>query len=139
MAELNVRQEKRDQLAREMQAAGVREEDLKESYILGTGPGGQKINKSSVCVMLIHEASGQVVKCATTRSRALNRYYARKILCERILAEREGVLSAKQQEMERIRRQKRRRSRRQQARMVDAKRRHGDVKATRRKIVPGDE
>ncbi|MFU8779662.1 MAG: peptide chain release factor family protein [Kiritimatiellia bacterium] len=139
MAELHVRLEKRDQLAREMEAAGVREDDLKESFILGAGPGGQKVNKSSVCVMLIHQPSGKVVKCSQTRSRALNRYYARKILCERILAERDGVRSKRQQEMERIRRQKRRRSRRQQARILDSKRQHGALKASRRKVSPGEE
>jgi len=139
MPELQVRAEKQEQLAREMAQAGVREADLAESFILGSGPGGQKVNKSSVCVMLVHASSGQVVKCARTRSRALNRYYARKILCERILAEREGVLSARQQEMERVRRQKRRRTRRQKARMLDAKRRQGELKVSRRRVLPGEE
>ena len=139
MAEFRVRAEKQAQLAREMEQAGVREEDLKESFVLGSGPGGQKVNKTSVCVMLSHAPSGNVIKCAKTRSRALNRYYARKILCERILAARDGIRSARQQEMERVRRQKRRRSRRQKARMLEAKRQHGELKASRRRIIPGEE
>ena len=138
MAELNVRAEKREQLAAMMRKAGVREEELKESFILGSGPGGQKVNKSSVCVMLVHESSGQVVKCSQTRSRALNRYYARKILCERILEERDDIQSARQQKRERIRRQKRRRSRKQRARMLEDKRRHSSKKALRRRVDPGE-
>jgi len=139
MAELNVRSEKREQLAAMMRDAGVQEEDLKESFILGSGPGGQKVNKSSVCVMLVHEASGQVVKCSQTRSRALNRYYARKILCERILEERDDIRSARQQEWERIRRQKRRRSRKQRARILEEKRKRSEIKSLRRNVKPGEE
>lgn len=139
MVELNVRSEKREQLAKMMQHADVREEDLTESFILGSGPGGQKVNKSSVCVMLIHGPTGKVVKCAQTRSRALNRYYARKILCERILEERNDILSARQQAWERVRRQKRRRSRKQRARILEDKRQHSQTKALRRKVIPGEE
>ena len=139
MVELRVRAEKREQLDEMMRHAGVREDDLTESFILGSGPGGQKVNKSSVCVMLIHAPTGKVVKCAQTRSRALNRYYARKILCERILEERNDILSARQQEWERVRRQKRRRSRKQRARILAEKRQHSETKALRRRVVPGDE
>ncbi len=139
MAELNVRAEKREQLAAMMRNAGVQEEDLKESFILGSGPGGQKVNKSSVCVMLVHDKSGQVVKCSQTRSRALNRYYARKILCERILEERDDIRSARQQEWERIRRQKRRRSRKQRARILEEKRKRSEIKSLRRNVKPGAE
>ena len=139
MAELNVRAEKREQLAQMMQHAEIREEDLTESFILGSGPGGQKVNKSCVCVMLVHKPTGQVVKCAQTRSRALNRYYARKILCERILEERNDMLSARQQAWERVRRQKRRRSRKQRARILADKRQRSETKALRRKVTPGEE
>ncbi len=139
MVELNVRAEKREQLADMMRHAEVLEKDLDESFILGSGPGGQKVNKSSVCVMLVHQPTGKVVKCAQTRSRALNRYYARKILCERILEERDDIQSARQQEWERIRRQKRRRSRKQRARMLEEKRQRSEIKSLRRKVIPGEE
>jgi len=139
MAELNVRAEKREQLAAMMLHAGVDEKDLDESFILGSGPGGQKVNKSSVCVMLVHGPSGKVVKCAQTRSRALNRYYARKILCERILEERNDIRSARRQECERVRRQKRRRSRKQRARILEEKRQRSETKSLRRKVIPREE
>jgi protein subunit release factor B len=134
MVELSVKAEKQAQLARDMSKAGVYEQDLEESFILGSGPGGQKVNKSNVCVMLVHQPSGEVVKCARTRSRALNRYYARKILCERILSAREDVKTAREQEREKIRRQKRRRSRKQKAKMLADKRHRSEIKATRKKV-----
>ena len=66
------------------------------------------------------------------RSQALNRYLARSELCARIEQRLRGAASARQQEIERIRRQKRRRSRRQKANMLADKRLHSAKKAGRR-------
>ncbi len=68
----------------------------------------------------------------------MNRYLARRELCERIAEKLHGEKTRKQQEREKIRRQKRRRSRRQTALMVDAKKKHGAKKALRRKPGPDD-
>lgn len=138
MVELNVRAEKQAQLARDMGKAGVREQDLEESFVLGSGPGGQKVNKTNICVVLVHTPSGQVVKCAKTRSRALNRYYARKILCERILSEREDIETAREKEIAKIRRQKRRRSRRQKAKILADKRHRSEIKTSRKRVDPSE-
>ena len=48
--------------------------------IVGFGPGGQKINKTSSCVQLKHIPTGIIVKCQETRSREENRKIARRIL-----------------------------------------------------------
>ena len=114
----------------------IREEDLVEKFITGSGSGGQKINKTSSCVYLKHEPTGIEIKCQRERSRELNRYLARKELCDRIDEIKNGILSKRQQEIEKIRRQKRRRSRRQKAIMLDAKKKHGAKKALRRKPTP---
>jgi protein subunit release factor B len=114
-----------------MALASVFEEDLEEAFVLGSGPGGQKVNKTSSAVRLYHAPSGMTVKCSESRSREQNRWLARRELAERILERDHAALSARRQEAERIRRQKRRRSRRQRARMLDDKRRHGDKKAAR--------
>ena len=91
-----------------MAKLGVSEGDLIEKFILGSGSGGQKINKTSSCVYIKHVPSGIEIKCQKTRSRDLNRLYARRELCERV----EGLLfkekSTKEKEREKIRRQKRR-------------------------------
>ena len=40
----------------------LNEEDLEEKFIRGSGPGGQKINKTSSCVELKHIKTGIIVK-----------------------------------------------------------------------------
>ncbi|GAB7351277.1 hypothetical protein MBLNU459_g1695t1 [Dothideomycetes sp. NU459] len=60
------------------------EGDITEAFLKGTGPGGQKINKTSSAVQLKHLPTGLVVKCQETRSRSQNRKIARRILSERI-------------------------------------------------------
>jgi len=58
--------------------------DIEESFLKGSGPGGQKINKTSSAVQLKHLTTGIVVKCQETRSRQLNRKFARQILAEKL-------------------------------------------------------
>lgn len=115
-----------------MLALGIREEDLIEKFIQGSGSGGQKINKTSSCVYLKHEPTGQEVKCQRERSRELNRYLARKELCDRLDQIQNGTLSRRQQEIEKIRRQKRQKSRKQKQRMVADKRKQSEKKQQRR-------
>ena len=122
---------KREEQARRMAALGIRENDLVEKFIRGSGPGGQKINKTSSCVYLRHAPSGVEVKCQQSRSRELNRFLARRELSDRIDAQRNAAASRRQQAAERIRRQKRRRSRRQKERMLEAKHRHSATKRLR--------
>ncbi|CAO2648424.1 Nn.00g076910.m01.CDS01 [Neocucurbitaria sp. VM-36] len=58
--------------------------DLIENFLKGSGPGGQKINKTSSAVQLKHIPTGIVVKYQDTRSREINRKMARRILQDRI-------------------------------------------------------
>ncbi|XP_014552135.1 hypothetical protein COCVIDRAFT_111058 [Bipolaris victoriae FI3] len=60
------------------------ESDLIENFLKGSGPGGQKINKTSSAVQLKHIPTGIVVKYQDTRSREINRKMARRILQDRI-------------------------------------------------------
>jgi protein subunit release factor B len=123
---------KADELTVRMTRLGIHETDLDESFIRGSGSGGQKVNKTSSCVYLLHRPSGLEVKCQRERSQAMNRYFARRELCDRLEARIKGAASARQQEAEKVRRQKRRRSRRAKARMLDDKRQHASKKALRR-------
>ena len=116
----------------------IKESDLEEHFIRGSGSGGQKINKTSSCVQLLHRPSHTEIRCQKTRSQADNRYWARRELCDRIEERLLGEKSARQQAIEKIRRQKRRRSRRAKARMLDAKSKHGEKKKLRRRIGPED-
>ena len=103
--------EKNEELRRRMEALGVREEDLEERFVRSSGKGGQHVNKSSTCVQLQHRPSGIEVKCMGERSQSLNRFFARRLLLERI-EEARGLKTAKADGLERIRRQKARRGRR---------------------------
>ena len=117
-----------------MAGLNITEADLVEKFIKGTGPGGQKINKTSSCVYLRHTPSGIEVKCQSGRSQSLNRYLARRELCERLAEQTRGLISARRQELERIRRQKRRRSRRQKQKMLEAKHHRSSVKQLRQRV-----
>ena len=130
--------DKEARLLRQMRKLGVDESDLEEKFIRGGGPGGQKTNKTSSTVCLRHKLTGIEVRCARERSQSMNRFLARRELCERITEKIHGEKSRKQQAREKIRRQKRRRSRRQTALMVDDKKKHGAKKALRRRPAHED-
>lgn len=104
-----------------MQELGIEESDLEEEFIRGSGSGGQKINKTSVCVRLKHLPSGIEVRCQETRSQSMNRFLARRALCEKLAAQVLKVKTALQNEREKIRRQKRRRSRRAKEKILQDK------------------
>ncbi len=123
-----------DKIKARMALASVFEEDLEESFILGSGAGGQKVNKTSSTVRLYHAPSGITVKCGESRSREQNRWVARRELAEKILEKTNAAESVRRQEAERVRRQKRRRSRRQKAKLLDEKRRHGEKKEARGRV-----
>jgi peptide chain release factor len=120
-----------------MAALGIREADVVEKFVRASGPGGQKVNKTSSAVYLLHKPTGIEVKCQRERSQAMNRFLARRELCDRVEQRIKGAASARQQEIEKIRRRKRQKSRRQKLRMVADKRHHGGIKALRGK--PGEE
>jgi protein subunit release factor B len=117
---------------------GILPDDLIEKFIRGSGSGGQKINKTASCVYLKHIPSGIEVKCQAQRSRELNRFIARKELCETFQEKILGIQSARQQAREKIRRQKRRRSRRQKNKMLDGKSKQGEKKQLRQKPNQND-
>ena len=102
--------EKNEALRRRMEALGVREEDLEERFVRASGKGGQHVNKSATCVQLRHRPSGIEVQCMGERSQSLNRFFARRLLLERIEAAR-GLKTARAAALERLRRQKARRGR----------------------------
>lgn len=129
--------EKQEALQQRMQALGVFEDDLVEKFVLGTGSGGQKINKTSSTVYLKHEPSGYEVKCQRGRSQAANRYYARVEMCERFEQELERRRRAAKQAAEKIRRRNRVPGAASKARAVAGKRHRSGVKRLRQ--MPEDE
>jgi protein subunit release factor B len=123
---------KEEALREKMERLGIREEDIVEKFIRSSGHGGQKVNKTSTCVYLKHLPTEVEVKCQKERYQSLNRYYARKILADKIEANILGKESEEQQRIEKIRRQKRKRSKRAKEKMLDDKRKHSQKKTDRR-------
>lgn len=117
-----------------MAVAGIREEDIKESFIRSSAPGGQNVNKTSTCVYLKHLPTGLEVKCQIERSQAQNRYLARKILAQKLAQFYAKPIRQALALREKLRRQKRKRSHAQKVRVLEDKRRRADKKINRRKI-----
>ncbi len=128
-----IKKETWEALHKRMQKLGMEEDTLLERFILGSGSGGQKINKTHSCVHLKHLPSRLEVRCQKTRSRSENRYHARSRLCDKLEEQILEKKSKKQQEIEKIRRQKRKRSKRSKEKMLKDKHKRSETKQMRSK------
>jgi protein subunit release factor B len=95
-----------------MAACGLIESDLDESHVRSGGPGGQHVNRSATAIYLKHRPSGFEVKMQQARSQALNRFYARRRMCEMIEARQGGGDTRADRAREKLRRNKAQRRRR---------------------------
>src|SRR5665811_1642012 len=120
--------EKENEIAARMQELGVSDNDFEESFVRSSGPGGQKVNKSSSCVYLVHIPTGLSVKCQRERSQSLNRYLARRLLLDKIERLQKGFIAEEKEKLEKIRRQKRKRSKRAKEKILTAKHQRAQAK-----------
>ena len=123
-------------LEKKMISLGVREEDIVESFIRSSGPGGQNVNKTATCVYLKHLPTGLEVKCQRQRSQLLNRNLARHILLSKIENKIKQGLLQKQSIKAKAMRQNRRKPKGVKLRILEEKRRHAEKKSVRKKIRP---
>ena len=112
MIDFGVTERKAAELEQRMKQCKLCEKDIEEKFVRSSGPGGQKVNKSSTCVHIIHHPSGLTVKMQESRTQILNRYYARKRLCELLENILHGKESPEEKRISRIRKQKDRKRRR---------------------------
>ena len=131
---MSVSPEKERALKKRMEDLGVQESDFRETFVRSSGPGGQKVNKTSSCVLLVHMPTGLSVKCQQERSQALNRFLARRLLVDRIERLKTGLVAAEKMRIEKVRRQKRRRSKRAQEKMLEQKHIQSEKKNLRVKV-----
>jgi protein subunit release factor B len=134
MSDSNTNEDKEAQLLRRMAALGVLESDMLETFVRSGGHGGQNVNKTSTCVMLVHQPTGLRVKCQTTRQQGLNRWLARSLLLDKIEEMRRVRDNARQAEAEKRRRQKRGRSRGAKERILANKNHNAQKKQLRRRV-----
>ena len=128
----------KEKLEKAMKESGIYEDDLEEQFILGSGPGGQKMNKTSSTVFLKHIPTGLTVRCGQDRSREMNRFYARRRLLEKYLEQIEKKETARMKEMDKIRKQKKRRSRKVKEKMLETKRQRSQTKQERNKKIDNE-
>lgn len=124
--------EKQAALDARMAKLRIAEDELVEKFVLGSGSGGQKINKTSSCVYLKHLPSGIEVKCQAHRSREMNRFQARTELCDRLEGVRQEKVQARIDAVEKNRRRNRPPSQRSKQRSIEQKRSTSRKKNLRR-------
>jgi len=104
--------EKKKMLEDRMKELGIDERDIEEKFVRAQGRGGQKVNKSSSCVQLKHIPTGVEVKCQKARTQAMNRFFARRILADKVEENLKGHVSSAEKKIARIRKQKKKSAKR---------------------------
>jgi protein subunit release factor B len=128
MSIFNVSEKKEKALLDRMRELNVTENDLDEQFIRSSGPGGQKVNKTSSCVCLRHIPTDITVKYQRERSQALNRFFARRTLLDKIELLQKGFIKEDKKRIEKIKSQKRKKRKRTKVKLSALKSKQSDIK-----------
>ena len=128
MSIFNVSEKKEKALLDRMRELNVTENDLDEQFIRSSGPGGQKVNKTSSCVCLRHIPTDITVKYQRERSQALNRFFARRTLLDKIELLQKGFIKEDKKRIEKIKSQKRKNRKRTKVKLSALKSKQSDIK-----------
>jgi protein subunit release factor B len=117
-----------------MRKLEISETDLREIFARSSGPGGQNVNKVSTAVTLRHLPTGISVTVQDSRSQAVNRRLARERLLEAVKSFREKERMAEIARREKERRRKSPRPPALKRKILESKRKRGELKKQRTKI-----
>jgi protein subunit release factor B len=128
MSIFKVSSRKEQALLQRMKELNICEDDIEETFVRASGPGGQKTNKTSSCVSLRHIPTNIIIKCQQERSQALNRFLARRHLLDQIERMQKGSIKEENLRIEKIRNRKRKRAKRAKMKYSALKTKQSDAK-----------